>query len=168
MEKKWQHLVNKQSKLSLQKEARPLLEKLNIPQEQLERKISIKGYLFHPNSQQCCLPNLASTQKLSPYYYIDELPSQSETLFLLPKHRWLSQTHNKNDVHIISQQALQDLLDKKQSPLLIAYGKSTKDGVLIENERAFVCPRTWPYCLIKPFKTLHPKGHQASIKTVPT
>ena len=159
LERKWQHLLNKQSVLSTLPEAKALLESLHIPPNTLERKISAKGYLFHRQADNEKLgsehlPDSASPQTLSPYYFINETDAfANQPLYFITKRRWLSQTHHSDDISLITVDELIELLAKKQSPVLLAYGESIQ-GVIRESERFFVCPEAWPYCLIKPFKSL--------------
>lgn len=139
--KKQQHMQNQQQQLSQLPQAKKQLKALGI--EQVTPVMSLKGFLF---SQEQALPeSVASGTRLQPYYFADNCQQAFiKECYLLPKNRWLSQVHQAGSITPISFEALQQQLKNWPSPQLLCHATLNEQWLLIENQRFFICPSSWP------------------------
>lgn len=145
--KKQNHMQSQQQQLSQLPQAKKQLAALGI--EQVTPVMSLKGFLF---SQGQTLPkNVPNGTAMQPYYFADNCQQAfTKTCYLLPKHRWLSQVHQQSSITPIRFEALQQAIKDWPSPKLLCHGHINSQGMLIENQRFFICPTTWPntkWCL---------------------
>jgi hypothetical protein len=150
LDRKIEHLMQRQIQLGDQPAARQVLEKLGIAE--LAREVDIKGYLFrpaldalpppygfNPEGRLCHhigLPHLGT--------YLAELDKQSTNNYrVIPKHRWLSPASQGVDIALNSA-ALGNSLDKQLAedcrPQLVA----ALDPAGRESLRFFVTSAGWP------------------------
>lgn len=141
LQKKCTHLLNKQSRLSLQPEAKAVLAEKGI--DLITPCISLKGYLFNPAGS---VPQGFNREnRINPWYFLHEAEAQltAGNFIALHKPHWINAIHHSKSQHIINKQNVLDEMQTAGTPRLFARIKQQKD-LLVETERFFIAPACWP------------------------
>lgn len=141
LNKKQQHMQQQQQRLSELPEAKARLYEYGI--EQITPIMHLQGFLFSQGQTRpsSTLPNT----QISPYFFAHNCHKAFEkTCYRLPKSRWLSQIHQAQGLASITQDELLKQLDKRPTPQLLCHGTINQEGLLIESQRFFICPDSWP------------------------
>ena len=150
LDRKIEHLMQRQIKLGDRPVAREKLRRLGI--FELDQEVEIKGYLFQSTVDPLPPPHgFNPGQRLYQHIelpllggHLDELGKRSTCCYLiLPRTQWLSAARTDSDIGLCQEEVLSELyrhLTTDRRPQLVA----ALDQAGGESQRFFVTPPLWP------------------------
>lgn len=148
LDKKVDHLMQRQIRLGEHAAARSLLQDLGI--ETLQREVELKGYLFRHFQQSHPLPaGFGEKRQPGHWLHLAQLDvflqdSKASVFRVLPRLRWLSSAISNDPGENLDAKALGNVLERHLAAQSRAVLVAALDGTGLETYRFFVTGPDWP------------------------